>query len=174
MVVRNLLISTIFIILSILFLSRGSCNQTHSLDNNQSDTIQGVVYDDVVVGLGYQTKDFNSTTDENGTFNYKSGDVKFYLNRLFIGKIDSMPEDRKVFLSDLLNLKRGDYNSTKLVKLAVLLQSLDKTPLNDNKIVLNPNQLTNLFNTPNQTLDIELVDELQAQDRVKQTLINEE
>lgn len=159
--------------LPFVFIACGSGEQSV-----QSKSIKGKVYDELLVGLSYITKGFEGqVTNDEGEFSYQSGPVSFYLGNLFLGSINSMPEDKKVFLSDILNLQRGDVAHKKLIKIATLLQSLDKTSEDDNKIILDQQKINELFsgsglsveNLDLQSLGLELVPENEVLKRLKKT-----
>lgn len=189
----GILTFTVFLILSCGggSSSSSSADGTETIDNNetnetnQTSIIQGTVYDDIIVNLPYSTKDYDDYTNEDGKFNYDSGEVRFYLGTMLLGSVPAMPEDKKVFISDMLNLPRGTVDNKKLIKLARILQSLDTTPQSDNKIVLSKNQTSQIFSTPNQTLDnfdinsltnheISIITEDEAKQRIANTYDNED
>lgn len=191
---KKILISGILTFTVFLIISCGgssSSNSARTIDNNetnetnQTSIIQGTVYDDIIVNLPYSTKNYDDYTNEDGKFNYDSGEVRFYLGTMLLGSVPAMPEDKKVFISDMLNLPRGTVDNKKLIKLARILQSLDTTPQSDNKIVLSKNQTSQIFSTPNQTLDnfdinslanhaISIITEDEAKQRIANTYERED
>lgn len=140
--------SIIVTFVTIFFVSCGGGSS--KLDNPQ--TTKGVVYDDLVENLDYVTFGHEGRTNWKGEFLYKKGKVDFYLGKLKIGSVPTMPFDRKVFLSDMLNLPRGNYKNKQLVKLARLIQSFDISPEWTDKIVLDVDTINSIFDH-NQTLD---------------------
>lgn len=141
------------LIASVLISCGGGSNSSDITSESQtsSTTIQGTVYDDVMANLSYSTQGYDSKTDTNGKFNYISGKVEFYLGKLKIGEIVQMPADKKVFLSDMLNLSRGDYKSEEVVKLARLVQALD-SDTDSSKITIDTSKVDEIFKT-SQNLD---------------------
>lgn len=163
----------------VLFIFIGCGKTTENPDD--STAIRGTVYDDLVENLGYKTVGYDSKTNWQGQFLYKLGKVDFYLGKLKIGSIPKMTDDKKVFLSDMLGLQRGDYTNARLVKLARIIQSFNLLPKWSKKITLDSDTIDKIFNTPQTLDDVELgsipitylVSEEEAKARVKATYIDQ-
>ncbi len=178
----------------ILILSFNACGGSSSSNEDSSSTkdttpppqkpkqhLVGTVYDDVIVGIRYQTEGFSGFSDANGHFNYYEGKkVKFFLGNIPIADV-GVNKDRRVFLSDLLSLPdRGDYTNEKLVKLARLLQGFD-TDKTDDKISLNQDQVSSILKDIKKLEDVNLSSisgitlptKEEASKRVKDTLVKE-
>lgn len=133
----------------------GSSSSTSATTTPTSTTLitHGTVYDDKIANLSYATNGYNSYTDLNGQFEYKSGEIRFYLGTMFLGSVSSMPDDKKVFLSDMLNLPRGTYDNEKLIKLARILQALDSQPSNDSSILLDSDKVNEIFSSSSMSVE---------------------
>ena len=115
----SLVISNVAVVV-VLFIS-GCGNNSNSGNKQSTNTAlnKGIFTDSPVKNLFYQTSSgIKGYTDQNGTFNYKTGDyVTFKLNNLTLGeaKASSVVTPNSFFM-------RSDYN---LLDIAFVLQSLD-------------------------------------------------
>lgn len=173
--ITRLILGVFFVL---LFIGCGGSSN----DGRQQEypVVKGVVYDDMVANMDYKTANFSGKTDRRGEFKYQYGKVDFYLAKLKIGSISQMTGDKKVFLSDMLDLPRGDYQNEKLVKLARLLHSLNTLPKESKKISLNTETIDRLFQKETTLDDIDLdslkipiVSADEAKERVKATYIEQ-
>ena len=105
---------------------------------NQSENIVGKLIDSAVQGAEYRCGSKTAVTDENGTFSCTTLPVSFYIGAIELGKITTLPSDKQVFPQDIMDVNRSDVNHTEVVKLALLLQSLDNDGNASNGIVLEP------------------------------------
>lgn len=137
------------VIMALVFIGCGG--GTNGPDNGSAT--KGTVYDDLVENLEYKTMGFISKTDWKGRFSYLEGGVDFYLGKLKIGSISRMTSDKKVFLSDMLGLQRGNYKDATLVKVARLIQSFNLLPASANKITLDIDTINSIFNDASMTLE---------------------
>ncbi|CAA6819670.1 MAG: MSHA biogenesis protein MshL [uncultured Sulfurovum sp.] len=104
-------------------------NTIGSEDNNSADNvernIQGKLIDSAVEGVEYRCGNVIDFTDENGTFSCATLPVSFYIGAINLGEVSVLPTDKQVFPQDIASVNRSDVNNTKVLNLALLLQSLD-------------------------------------------------
>lgn len=98
--------------------------------------------DDVIMvpaikGLSYENLGSEGNTTASGVFPYSAGKVSFKIGNVSIGSVESVSdrqsktraaEDKKVYLQDIIGVDRSDTNSTKVLKVAQFLYSLDSDP----------------------------------------------
>ena len=130
--------------------------------STKSDKIYFI--DSPVSGLMYKTQSKNDRTISDGSFTYNKGDttITFNLGNIELGtiKIKDLNSDNKIFIQDLVGVKRNIVDNAKVLKLARLLQSLD-TSKDPNVITLNQNDLDK-FKEKKHIDDIDIVKQLQA------------
>jgi len=97
------------------------------IDEPQRDIV-GNFIDSAVEGVEYKCGKIEDVTDENGTFSCVTLPVSFNIGAITLGTLRTLPTDRQVFPQDIVDVNRSDVNNTQVIKLALLLQSLD----NDN------------------------------------------
>ena len=98
--------------------------------------IRGQLIDSEVSGVEYHCGTVVDFTDENGTFSCKSLPISFYIGKISLGKVLTLPSDGKVFPQDIIDVNRSDVNNSKVINLALLLQSLDKDKNASNGITI--------------------------------------
>jgi hypothetical protein len=117
-------------------------------NNNQTETperdIVGQLIDSAVEGVEYRCGELIDFTDENGTFSCSTLPVSFYIGAINLGELPSLPIDNQVFPQDIIDVNRSDVNNSQVVKLALLLQSLDEDNNVSNGIHIS-NQTSHLF-----------------------------
>lgn len=97
---------------------------TPIVENNQTKT-KGYLIDSALQGVSYICDGNKNLTDENGMFECVEAPVTFKIGALTLGTLNAFTTDGKVYLQDLLGLKRDTYSDEKLKLLARLVQSLD-------------------------------------------------
>ncbi|QKJ22723.1 Ig-like domain-containing protein [Poseidonibacter lekithochrous] len=108
----------------------GGSDSTTSNSNSLSKSAQ--LIDAPIIGAKYVNEDGSTgKTVQDGTFNYTGGKVSFYIGQIKIGEINSLKDDNRVFLQDILNLQRDEKSDSKLLTSAQFLQSLDTDPSTD-------------------------------------------
>lgn len=108
----------------------GGSASTTSNSNSLSKSAQ--LIDAPIIGAKYVNEDGSTgKTAQDGTFNYTGGKVSFYIGQIKIGEINSLKDDNRVFLQDILNLQRDEKSDSKLLTSAQFLQSLDTDPSTD-------------------------------------------
>lgn len=97
-------------------------------DHAPSPVLVGVFTDSPVEGLAYRTETQQGTTDQDGSFSYRSGEtISFHLGDLQLGS--ARAEER---MSPLSLANGSDISSDLVTNMLVLLQSLDQDrKLND-------------------------------------------
>jgi len=101
---------------------------------------KGYFIDAPVQGLYYKSDSKDGLTDQNGTFKYLSTDKKitFSVGGIVLGsfELSKMPKNGIVTPSDLLGLKKENLTDENLIKMLVLLQSLDDGQNQPNHILI--------------------------------------
>ncbi len=97
---------------------------TPVVDNNQTKT-KGYLIDSALQGVTYVCEGKEALTDVNGMFECVEAPVTFKIGELTLGTLNAFTADGKVYLQDLLGVKRDTYSDEKLKLLARLVQSLD-------------------------------------------------
>ena len=101
-----------------------ACFDTTSTTEAKRD-IRGQLIDSKVIGVEYRCGTVVDFTDENGTFSCESLPISFYIGKIALGDVSTLPSDGKVFPQDIVGVNRSDVNNSKVLKLALLLQSFD-------------------------------------------------
>ncbi len=100
----------------------------------------GILADGAIGNARYTCGSTTGFTNVNGEFNCPVGSrIDFFYGNFRIGGIDKLPSDKIVLIQDALGISRGDTNNPDVVRLAVLLQSLDKNSDHSDGIFLDPN-----------------------------------
>ena len=99
------------------------CNDTN-LDSTK-DKIVGQLIDSAVIGVGYECANNNGFTKVDGNFTCDTLPISFYIGGINLGGVSVLNEDRKVFPQDIARVSREDVNNSEVIKIALLLQSLD-------------------------------------------------
>ena len=103
-------------------------NVTSHEEENQTSVkkSKGYLIDSAVEGVNYLCAEgIEGLTDEEGMFECKEAPVVFKIGNLRLGRVQKFTSDGKVYLQDLLGLKRGTYSDSGLKLLARFIQSLD-------------------------------------------------
>lgn len=114
---------TLPILISLILLGLGGCNDNGSDDDNSEETVAtGTFTDSPVAGLRFETQSQSGLTDTNGTFRYQEGEnVTFYLGDLELGQSPGAEVLSPVDLSG-----SGSITDEKALNIAILLQTLDE------------------------------------------------
>ncbi|MCO5787035.1 hypothetical protein DHB74_11790 [Pseudomonas sp. G11-1] len=103
-------------------------------DHAPSPVLVGVFTDSPVEGLAYRTETQQGTTDQDGSFSYRSGEtISFHLGDLQLGS--ARAEER---MSPLSLADGSDISSDLVTNMLVLLQSLDQDRKLNNGIQISP------------------------------------
>jgi hypothetical protein len=86
---------------------------------------EGYVIDSPVVNLTYKCDNKFFKTEEKGFFTCTSLPVTFYVAGIEIGSIYTIATDRQVYIQDIIEKSRSNFTDKEVLKLALLLQSLD-------------------------------------------------
>ena len=98
---------------------------------------KGYFINSPIEGADYVCADgSNGLTDAKGMFECEKAPVTFKVGQLTFGTLKKFTADGKIYLQDLLSLKRGTYSNEKLKLLAQLIQSLDDDGLIEDKITI--------------------------------------
>lgn len=122
-----------------MFTGCGSNSPTSS-----SDKI-GYLIDSAVQGVEYQCGDKIDITAIDGKFICPELPVSFYIGSLKLGSISVIPTDLKVFPQDIIGISRSNLTDARVIRLAMLLQSLDNDNNASNGITITPD-VRNRFN----------------------------
>jgi len=107
--------------------------------NSTSHT--GFVIDAPVSNLSYKCGNRINKTQSNGKFECTVLPVTFFIGELELGSVNNINTDSKVFVQDIVKVKRDDFKSNNVLKMAILLQSLDTDKSNVNVIQI-PNDVS--------------------------------
>jgi len=114
--------------IGLFFSACDSNSQTNREIEEPKRDIVGQFIDSAVEGVEYRCGNIIDVTDKNGTFFCTELPVSFHIGDILLGKVTIIPSDKQVFPQDLVDVNRSEVNNTQVIKLALLLQSLD----NDN------------------------------------------
>lgn len=121
---------SLILILGLVLIFTGCGGGGDSTPIIQSTTQTGYIVDSNVSGMYYECKSNSNSIDTNGTsstggaFTYKVGNVcTFKIGDFTIGSVTTSGTNLIVTPKELM--QANDYNETKVIALAVLLQSLD-------------------------------------------------
>ena len=102
-----------------------------------------------VEGLSYRCDTKALVTLEQGSYFCESLPITFYLGHLELGKLSALPSDLTIYSTDLLNQPRGALRHPDVIKVSMLLQSLDEDGDSSNGILITQETLQisdNYFN----------------------------
>ena len=97
-----------------------------SSNSNDAKAYNGVFVDDAVQGVTFNCGGVNGVTDAGGHFGTcpAGSNVEFSIGNLILGS-SSATNDGVFFVTDIVGVARGDISNETVVKIAVVLQSLD-------------------------------------------------
>ncbi|SHO80376.1 Fimh-like protein [hydrothermal vent metagenome] len=105
-----------------------SCGNNSSCDTNiavvNANKI-GFLIDSPVGNIDYQCGDKQGKTDKNGKFECSILPVTFTIGNVVVLKSNIVPEDKKLYLQDIVGVDRDSFNNEDVLKVAMFLQSLD-------------------------------------------------
>lgn len=132
-----------------------------------SQTYQGYLIDSAVAGVTYHCGIKQGVTDAQGAFICDALPVRFSINNIELGSLEQLPSDNRVFPQDLVGVDRADVNNSDVLKIATVLQSLDRDGNASNGIEIVQTQSQSVALTINvQTSTIEEIQStLLAQDK---------
>jgi len=147
------MIKYLYIVISFLLISCGDSsnivtktNDTNTFELIGSSTIEGVNY------TCQNNTNINSYTTSKGIFSYPNdcGTLIFKLGTLELAKIDLryMPNDNKLYITDLVGVNRDDTNNQKVSNLSRVFQSLDNNLNSHDGIKIDfvrSNNISNLY-----------------------------
>ena len=126
-----------------LFFSACDGENSTKIEEEKRDII-GNFIDSAVEGVEYRCGEVIDFTDENGTFLCTTLPVSFYIGSIRLGELNTLPLDKQVFPQDIIDVNRSNVNDSEVIKLALLLQSLDEDNNATNGIHIS-NRVRNLF-----------------------------
>jgi hypothetical protein len=145
-----------------------SCGGGSSSTDTSGDTTTytGYLVDSAVAGATYQCGDKNGTTDNEGKFECSSLPVSFSVGGIELGQISKLTTDNKIFPQDLAGVDRDDTNNSDVLKMAMILQSLDSDNNASNGISISQEQSAKFKEPINlKSLELEVIKEMMmAQD----------
>jgi len=125
------------LLLGLIVLS--GCGGGNGTPPSANDLI-GYVIDAPVGNLTYKCGDKEGKTEDDGKFTCDVLPVSFFVGSLQIGEMDTMTSDSRVYIQDLVGVDRSDVNNSEVIKIGLLLQSLDTDSDSSNGISL-PDEL---------------------------------
>ena len=162
------------LLLTTLFIFFIACQEEASIkepindnqrDNNRSNTIiikeiTAQIIDAPLANLGYRCGKKEGKTDNEGKFICNEGDaVTFFVGQVEVGTCRTMTVDKKIFLQDLLGLKRDDFSNQKLILMAVFLQSLGDG--DNSKVITLSDNIHNSLDKPLRLSSIKSIKEIE-------------
>lgn len=123
----------------------GGDTSTLSTTNTGSPKVSGVLIDSPVEGAKYMCGNVTNFTGKKGSFFCEDTPVQFYVGDIKLGEIQQLPKDTYVTPQDLVNVSRDVFNDD-VLKVAVLLQSLDDDGDIEKSIILDENLIKKLDN----------------------------
>jgi hypothetical protein len=162
------------LLLTTLFIFFIACQEEASIkepindnqrDNNRSNTIiikeiTAQIIDAPLANLGYRCGKKEGRTDKKGQFICNEGDaITFFVGQVEVGTCRTMTVDKKIFLQDLLGLKRDDFSNQKLILMAVFLQSLGDG--DNSKVITLSDNIYNSLDKPLRLSSIKSIKEIE-------------
>jgi hypothetical protein len=132
------------ILIGLFFSACGEDREKSQQDTTEVKPFIGKLIDSAVQGVEYRCGETINYTDENGTFSCTSLPISFYIGAIQLGTVSTLPTDNRIFPQDIVNLKRSEVDNDEVIKLALLLQSLDSDHNASNGIVIE-NNLSDTF-----------------------------
>lgn len=120
---------------SLMALFISACGGTAS-SSNETEFIEGYLIDSAVQGVEYRCGDKIGITGEDGQFICSSLPITFYVGSIEIGSIAALQADKKVFPQDIIGVDRNETGDDEVIKIAMLLQSLDSDGNTSNGITI--------------------------------------
>jgi len=125
---QKIVLSILGFIASLIFSACGGSNNG-SGQTPKNDTRLYFI-DSPVNGIHYicgDRKTFYTKTDngKHGVLLCKDENIEFFLGSLLLGKIDEFPKNKEVYPHILLGTSPSDFDNEEVLKMALLLQSLD-------------------------------------------------
>ena len=152
-------------VIALFFSACGGDDKTSSQETITSQSFIGKLIDSAVKGVEYRCGKKIDTTDSNGTFLCHSLPISFHIGSIQLGTLSKLPFDNQVFPQDIIDVNRSEVNNPQVIKIAIILQSLDNDHNASNGIVIE-NYISNSFTEEtilkNLSLD-ELKSTIQAQ-----------
>ena len=152
-------------VIALFFSACGGDDKTSSQETITSQSFIGKLIDSAVKGVEYRCGKKIDTTDGNGTFLCHSLPISFHIGSIQLGTLSKLPFDNQVFPQDIIDVNRSEVNNPQVIKIAIILQSLDNDHNASNGIVIE-NYISNSFTEEtilkNLSLD-ELKSTIQAQ-----------
>ena len=130
-------IQSIMLLLSIVLFfgcEGDSVQQIQVKDKGKEKKYEGYIIDSPVVNLTYQCDNKFFKTEEKGYFSCTSLPVKLFVAGLKLGEISIISTDEKVYVQDILKKSRDNFTDSEVIKIAILLQSLDSDNNSSNGI----------------------------------------
>jgi len=114
--------------IAVIFLTAcggGNSSSSTKVEEQSITKIKGQILDAPIANLIYTCGGETLRTNKNGEFLCSTLPVTFSLGHIELGTVANLPSDSKIYLQDLLNLDRSNFNDKALIRMAVLVQSMD-------------------------------------------------
>ena len=119
----------------------GACGGGDSNGGSFASTAYiGYLVDSAVKGVNYSCGAKTDVTDSEGRFVCTSLPVSFHIGQLSLGSISRLPSDTKVFPQDLIGVGRDKMEDSRVISMAIILQSLDSDGDASNGITISSEQ----------------------------------
>jgi len=145
----------------------GGGESCDTLSNTAStNEIKGFLIDAPVGNVDYVCGTQSGKTTQEGTFVCDTLPVEFKIGNKTIFKADTLPSDKKLYLQDILGLKRTNFSDENLLKLAMFLQSLDDDG-NISEFIWIDDATIDKLEALSENIDLETMDINQTQELIR-------
>jgi len=115
---------------------------------NTANNKKAQVIDAEVEGLEYQCAGLVKYTDANGSLSCDHTPVGFKIGEIRLGSIKKIPKDGIILPQDIVGVNRDNLNNENVIKLSVILQSIDSDNNPENGITITKKTREKLSKTP--------------------------
>ncbi|MBU1958909.1 DUF5011 domain-containing protein [bacterium] len=148
--------------IAVIFLTAcgGGGSSTPTNTEGQSITkIEGQIIDAPIANLIYTCGGETLRTNNNGEFSCSTFPITFSLGNIELGTLATPTSDSKVYLQDLLSLDRSNFDDEALIRMAILIQSMDSNRVPTIDI---PDDAHTAFTTTVKLSDLTSMSEIEA------------
>ena len=125
----------------------GGSSDDSTPSNTDTTTYTGYLIDSPVEGAGYNCGGKTGLTESDGKFECPSLPVSFNIGGVQLGQVAVLPSDNKVFPQDIVGVSRESSDDSKVLNMAMVLQSLDSDGDASNGITISKEQFDRLVDS---------------------------
>ena len=148
--------------IAVIFLTACGGGGSSTPTNTGGETItktEGQIIDAPIANLIYTCGGETLRTNNNGEFSCSTFPVTFSIGQVELGTLTTPTSDSKVYLQDLLNLDRSNFTDEALIRMAILIQSMDSNRVPTIDI---PEDVHTAFTTAVKLSDLTTLTEIEA------------